>query len=315
MRRRLQLPREAYLAVALVVVMLVMSGLSEYFFTVENLLKMTRYRAEVGIVACAMTLIIMTGGIDLSVGSLLALCSIVLGYAWQVWGLGAAPAIALAIVTGAAGGAFNGMLVTRCNLPPLVVTLATMALFRGLAFGVSKADPVSGFPDAFTWLGQGSVLGLPVQLVVWVVLALATVVLVSRTATGRVAVAIGDNVRAATFAALKVRLITFSFYVGCGVLCAIAALIYTARTSTAKPDAYLGMELDVITAVVLGGTAITGGRGTALGTFLGVLILGIIRNGLTLAGVPSVWQETTAGSILIVMAVLNQRLGGRLSSG
>jgi rhamnose transport system permease protein len=294
------------LAVALGLLMGLMSFLSPYFFTLENLLGFTRHLVEIGILACGMTLIIMSGGIDLSVGSLLGLSGIVLGYAWQFWG--PVPAVLMAMLTGLAGGSLNGLLITRWRLPPLIVTLATMALFRGTAMVISKAQPVTGFPDAFAFIGQGDFFGIPVQLVIWLLVMALTLWLASRTRTGRAIAAIGDSPSAARFAAIAINRITFLLYTGMGALCALGALIFTARVSTARADAGLGLELDVITAVVLGGTPITGGPGSVLGTFLGVMIMGIVRNGLSLAGISSVWQTMLAGLILIGAAVINQRL-------
>ena len=288
-----------------------MAFLSEHFLSAANLLGMTRHLAEMGIVACGMTLIIMTGGIDLSVGSLLALCSIVLGYAAQEWGLGLPAAVALALAVGAGGGALNGALVTRGGFPPLVATLGTMALFRGVALRISEARPVSGFPAAFEWLGQGHVGPVPVQTVVWAAVALATGAMVVRTPIGPFTRAIGDNARAARFAALPVSGVTLGLYTATGLLTALAALISTARFSTARADAGAGLELEVIAAVVLGGTAITGGRGSVLGTVLGVLILGVARNGLTLLGVEQEWRSMMTGTILIAAAISDQWIGRR----
>ena len=288
-----------------------MSLLSEFFLSAANLLGMTRHLAEVGIVACGMTLIIMTGGIDLSVGSLLALCSIVLGYAWQEWGLGPLLAVGLAFTVGAAGGGLNGALVTRGGFPPLVATLGTMALFRGLALRISEARPVSGFPAAFEWIGQGHVGPIPVQTLVWALVALATGLIVARTPIGPFTRAIGDNERAARFAALPVGGVKLGLYTATGLLTALAALISTARFSTARADAGDGMELEVIAAVVLGGTSITGGRGSVLGTLLGVLILGVARNGLTLAGVEQEWRSMMTGAILIAAAISDQWIARR----
>lgn len=303
---RIFLRREWILAGVLVVLCAVMSMASEYFFDYYNLVDLSRHLAEVGIVACGMTLIIMTGGIDLSVGSLAALAGIVLGYTWQKVGL--VPAMGLTLATGFAGGAFNGVLVTRWKLPPLVVTLATWALYRGVAMVISKAQPVSNFPEWFAWFGQKSVGPVPTQLLIWMAIVVVFVLVVEGTPVGRYTIAVGDNVRAARFAALPVRRLTFWIYAVTGLLSGLAALIFTSRVGTAKADAMTELALDVITAVVLGGTAITGGRGTIIGTLLGVLILGVLRNGLNLAGVPSIWRETLAGLLLISTAVLNQRL-------
>jgi rhamnose transport system permease protein len=299
------------LLATLCVVMIVMACISPYFLQAENLLGFTRHVVEIGIIACGMTFVIMTGGIDLSVGSILGLAGILMGYAWKAWGLPLETAMLLALFVGLACGALNGFLVARWRFPALVATLATMALFRGIAMVISHAEPVSNFPDWFAWPGQGYVGLVPVQLLFWIAVVAGTVWVAAKTRTGRYLVAIGDNERAARFAAVSVAKVTFRAYAFTGVLCGIAAIIYTSRFATAKADAGLGLELEAITAVVLGGTRITGGRGTALGTFLGVLILGVVQNGLELAGISSVWQSMLTGAILIVTAVVNQRMAGR----
>ncbi len=298
--------REWILLGVLLTISAVMSQLSEGFLDYRNLLDLSTHLAEIGIIACGMTLVIMTGGIDLSVGSLLALSGIVLGYTWEKFGLG--PAMGLALLTGLAGGAFNGMLVTRWKLPALVVTLATMALFRGTAMVISKAQPVSNFEPWFFTIGQGKVGDVPVQLIVWVGIVALFALLMEGTPVGRYTIAAGDNLRAARFAALPVQRLTFWIYSVTGLLSGFAAVIFTSRVSTAKSDAMMNLPLEVITAVVLGGTAITGGRGTVIGTFLGVLILGVLRQGLMLAGISSVWREMLTGGLLITTAIVNQRM-------
>jgi rhamnose transport system permease protein len=301
--------REAGLLAILGGVAIFMACLSPYFLHLENLLDLTRHLVEAGIIACGMTLVIMTGGIDLSVGSILGLAGIVLGYSWQAWGPG--PGLVLALVTALACGALNGLLITAGQFPALVVTLATMAMFRGVALIISRAQPVSAFPSWFVWLGQGYFGPVPVQLLLWVIVVAVVLLLTARTPVGRHLTATGDNERAAAFAALSVARVKFWAYTFTGFLCGVGAIIFTARVATAKADAGQGLELEVITAVVLGGTRITGGRGTVLGTLLGVLILGVVRNGLNLAGLSSVWQAMLAGAILIVTAVINQRMTSR----
>ena len=298
--------REMGLLGVLVLLAAAMALLSPIFWDPENLLGLSRHLTEKGIIACGMTLIIMTGGIDLSVGSLLALVGITLGYTWQSWG--SLPALGMGLGVGLAGGALNGFLITGWNLPPLVVTLATMALFRGIAMVISRAQPVSDFPEAFAQLGQGYLGPIPVQLFIWIFIVAITFLVKERTPVGRYATAIGDSERAAFFAALPLRRIKLWLYSVLGLLTALGAIIYTSRVSTAKADAGQGWELEVITAVVLGGTQISGGRGTVLGTFLGVLILGVIRNGLTLAGVSEEWQYMVTGSLLIATAIANERM-------
>jgi rhamnose transport system permease protein len=306
MMRRFHYGREASLLAILLVLVLILGRESPEFLTWENLLAVTRHQAELGIVACGMTLVIMSGGIDLSVGSSAALAGVVLGSVWKSSGVLAAVTACLA--TGLACGWFNGWLVAVVRLTPLIATLASMALFRGLGMVISQARPFSDFPQAFAILGQGSLGSIPNQFILWLAVATASWIAVTRTRYGRYLVALGDNPRAAAFAALPIRAILFSVYATAGLLAALASMVFASRMSTAKADTGIGWELDAITAVVLGGTQITGGRGTMVGTFLGVLILGITRNGLSLAGVSSVGQTIVAGSLLIAAAVFNQRM-------
>lgn len=308
----MRIPREAALAAVLVILGTAMSLLSPHFLKVSNLLELTRHLAEIGMIACGMTFVIMTAGIDLSVGSLLGLSGIVLGYSWQAWG--GAIAVPLALLVGLGGGILNGGLVTTCGLPPLVVTLATMALFRGVAMVISRAQPVSEFPPWFSWIGQGRLGPFPAQLVAWAFIVVAADLLIRRTVVGRYATAIGANERAARFAAVPVAAVKLGVYAATGLLSALAGIVFASRVSTAKADAGLGLELEVIASVVLGGTQITGGRGTVVGTLFGVLILGVVRNGLSLAGVPSVWQVMLSGAILIAAAIANERLGERIAA-
>ena len=300
--------RDVGLLAVFLLLLITLSAASPWFLTADNLQGLARHLAEIGLVACAMTFIIMAGGIDLSVGSLMALCGVVFGLAWSV--VGPWPAALLALMTGIMGGTLNGLLISVGHLPPLVVTLATMALFRGVALGISQGQPVSALPTGFDWLGQGMVGGIPVQLCIWLAVLSCSVLTARRLSWGRWVRAIGDNERAARFAALPVVRVQTLLYILTGLSSAVAALIFTARVSTAKADAGMGFELEVITAVVLGGTPITGGRGSLWGTFLGVLLLGTLRNGLTLLGVSSVWQAMLAGVVLVATAILNQRLSG-----
>lgn len=298
--------RQVILAIILAIQMKVLGNMSPHFLDMRNLLDLSTHLAETGIIAIGMTFIIMTGGIDLSVGSLLAVCGIVFGYTAKSHGIAAG--VVAALGAGLVGGLLNGALVAWARLPALVVTLGTMALYRGVAMVISQGAPVSGFPKEFAWLGRGEVGMVPVQLIIWCALAVVGMVIADRSRAGRTVIAVGDNPLAARYAALPERSITLALYVGTGLLVAIAGLIYTARVSTAKADAGMGLELEVITAVVLGGTAITGGRGTVLGTFIGVLILGLLRSGLSLAGVATVYQTILSGAILIVVSIINQRV-------
>jgi rhamnose transport system permease protein len=304
--RRLRFSREVVLLVVLVVLMIVMSLLSPLFFTVGNLLNTSRFFVEVGLMALGMTLIIITGGIDLSVGSNLALVSVAVGFSYAA-GLPLPLAIVFGLVVGVAAGLFNGLFITLLDLHPLVVTLGTFALFQGLAYGVSKAEAVSDFPGWFAYFGQAYFLNVvPGQLIIFIVAVVVVWLILSRSRFGRYVYAIGNNEEAARFSGVPVRRVKLALYSGIGLLVGMAAVIYTSRVYTARGDSGLGLELDVISAVVLGGASIYGGSGTIGGTVLGVLIIATLRNGLVLAGVPSTWQVFVLGVLLLVAVFLNE---------
>jgi rhamnose transport system permease protein len=305
--------REAVLLLILVLLMVVMSALSDNFLTAGNLLRTTRFFTEVGLIALGMTLVIILAGIDLSVGSLLALVSVTIGFSFAA-GVPLPLAIVLGLAVGLVGGLFNGVVSTKLGVHPLVVTLGTLALYRGLAFGISDADAVSTYPDWFAYFGQYYFGLIPGQLFVFVAAVAITWVLLARTPFGRYVYAIGANEEAARFAGIPVDRIKIATYAGTGLLVAIAATIFTSRVSSARADFGNGLELDVIAAVVLGGTSIYGGVGTIPGTVLGVLIIAVLRNGLQLAGVSSTWQLFLLGVLLIVAVLINEFLRRREES-
>jgi rhamnose transport system permease protein len=303
--RRLKFSREVVLLGVLIVLMIVMSLLSPLFFTVGNLLNTSRFFVEVGLMALGMTLIIITGGIDLSVGSNLGLASVAIGFSYAA-GVPLPLAILLGLAAGTPPGLFNGLFITLLDLHPLVVTLGTFALFQGLAYGATGAEAVSNFPDWFAYFGQAYLGPVPGQLFIFVVAVAVVWVILSRTRFGRYVYAIGNNEEAARFSGVPIRKVKLALYAGIGLLVGMAAVIYTSRVSTARGDSGLGLELDVISAVVLGGASIYGGSGTIAGTVLGVLIIATLRNGLTLAGVPSTWQLFVLGILLLVAVFLNE---------
>jgi rhamnose transport system permease protein len=304
--RRLKFSREVVLLGVLIVLMVVMSLLSPLFLTVGNLLNTSRFFVEVGLMALGMTLIIITGGIDLSVGSNLALVSVAVGFSYA-GGLPLPLAIVFGLVVGVAAGLFNGLFITLLDLHPLVVTLGTFALFQGLAYGLTEAQAVSDFPAWFAYFGQAYLLNVvPGQLFIFIVAVVVVWLILSRTRFGRYVYAIGNNEEAAHFSGVPVRRVKLALYSGIGLLVGMAAVIYTSRVYTARGDSGLGLELDVISAVVLGGASIYGGSGTIGGTVLGVLIIATLRNGLVLAGVPSTWQVFVLGVLLLVAVFLNE---------
>jgi len=304
--RRVGFSREMVLLAVLIMLVVVMALIEPLFLSVGNLLNTSRFFVEVGLMALGMTLIIITGGIDLSVGSNLALVSVAVGFSFAA-GLPLPLAILFGLVVGVAAGFFNSVFITFLDLHPLVVTLGTFALFQGLAYGLSGAQAVSNFPAWFAYFGQAYLLNVvPGQLIIFVVAVAVVWVILARTSFGRYVYAIGNNEEAARFSGVPIRRVKIALYSGIGLLVGMAAVIYTSRVSTARGDSGLGLELDVISAVVLGGASIYGGSGTIGGTVLGVLIIATLRNGLILAGVPSTWQLFILGILLLVAVFLNE---------
>lgn len=297
--------QEGILAILLVIIVVVLSQISSRFLTTNNLLTQTRLFAEAALIALPMTLIIITGGIDLSVGSLFAWSAVMLGFSWDLLGIPLPLAVVVCLLTGMIGGAINGALIAFVRVPPLIVTLATLAVYRGFSFGISQARSVRGFPDAFTFWGQGNIGPLPAQLVVLVVMTLIVGVLLARTTLGRSVYAIGSNEVAARFSGIPVEWIKLLLYTFSGFMAALAAFIFTARVATTRADAGTGLELDVIAAVVLGGTSIYGGSGSILGTVLGLLIITLLRNGLLLTGVKGDATVVVIGIVLIGAVLIN----------
>ncbi len=302
------LGRTVGLAALLVLELTLMGALVPGYLSLDGLLDASRQFVEAGIIALGMTLVIITGGIDLSVGALLALVSVTIGFSNQA-GLPMPMAIAAGVCVGIAGGVFNGLMVTTLRLHPLVVTLGTFALYRGIAFAVSNANAVSQFPGWFDVFGQDAVGGMPYQTITFVVLALVTWVVLARTRFGRYVYAIGNNELTTRFSGVNTAAVKVTVYALTGFLVSIAAVIYTSRISSARGNAGYGLELTVIAMVVLGGTKITGGSGTILGTVIGVLILSYLQDGLGFAGVRSDWSLVVIGVVLIVGVFINEFLG------
>jgi rhamnose transport system permease protein len=302
---RYLLRHEAILAVLLVLALGVLAMQSDRFFTVDNLLNQGRLMAEVGLVALAMTFVIVSAGIDLSVGSILGLVAILLGVFWQKLGLPLPVAMGLGVLVGGVAGLVNGIIITRFRVPPLIATLATLALYRGLAEGISQARSVRGYPDWFFVLGQGEVLGVPTQLWIFLACALIAAIALGMSTFGRATYASGANAVAARFSGIPVDRTILLIYTASGLISALAAIIFVSRVSTTRSDMGTGLELDVITAVVLGGTSIFGGRGTIIGTLLGLILMQALKNGLALAGVKGDGTIVVIGLILIATIIIS----------
>jgi rhamnose transport system permease protein len=307
--------QEAVLIGILLLAMLVLSFTSDRFLTAANLLNQTRFLSEVALLAVPMTFIIILGGIDLSVGSMMALSTIILGFSWKSFGFPLELAVLTGIAAGGLAGFLNGLAIVYLSVPPLIVTLATLAIYRGLAYGISESRSVHGFPESFAFWGSGDIFGVPVQLYILIIVLILSALVLALTPLGRCIYAIGNNETAARFAGLRVGRVKLIAYTLSGLMAGVAGFIFTSRVSSTRADAATGLELDVIAAVVFGGTSIFGGRGTILGTTLGVVTIQLLKNGLQLSGVRGEATVILIGSVLILSILLNQFLESRALAG
>jgi len=301
LRRRLFPNHEWALLILLVVETLLFSVIGENFLSRSNGFEIIRLSVEIGLLALALTPIIITGGIDLSVGSMMGLSAIACGWMWKTAGLPIWASALLTLLVGLAGGGLNALLIARLKLPPLIVTLGTFSLFRGLAEGITGGVAnYSGFPSSFLFLGQGYWLNfLPPQTLILIAAIVFYFLLMHRMAIGRSLYAMGFSAEGARFAGIPVAKRIALVYVLSGLAASLAAVIYVAHLGQAKSDAGTGYELIAITAVVLGGTSIFGGRGTIWGTVLGLFAIVILQNGLRLATLPTELAGILTGTLLI----------------
>lgn len=294
--------REWVLLLALGIECLIFGVTGSNFLSVANAFEVMRLSAEIGLLSLALTPIIITGGIDLSVGSMMGLSAVVLGALWRDVHVAIPLAVALTFLVGLLGGALNGLLIARWGLPPLIVTLGAYSLFRGLAEGLTRGiENYSGFSSAFLFWGQGYVGGIvPTQLFILVPAAIAMAWLLHRTAFGRTLYAIGYSSEGARYAGIPVGKRLAVLYILSGLASSIAGVIYVAHLGQAKSDAGTGYELIAITAVVLGGASIFGGRGTVLGSVLGLYAIAILENGLQLSAKPAELTGILTGALLLI---------------
>ena len=305
--------QEGVLLVILVLSVLLLSTRTDVFLTVDNLLNQGRLLTEIGLLALPMTYIIITGGIDLSVGSIFGLSAIMLGHSWQNWGLPLEYAIVVALLTGVLCGLVNGLFIVRVGVPPLIMTLATLALFRGMALGISQGRSARGYPDWFLELGAGEFLGVPNQLWILVLAALISAFFLARTVFGRSLYAIGNNELGARFSGIPVGRNKLLIYTFSGFMAGLSGYIFVSRVTTTRSDMGTGHELDVIAAVVLGGTSIFGGTGSIVGTMIGVVLIQLLKNGLALTGVTGDATIVVIGTVLILAILVNNYVQRRRS--
>ncbi len=291
---------------SLLIMALILSFASPYFLTVDNLFAIGLQMAVVAIMAIGQMMIIISAGIDLSVGSVMALSGVgtTMLMAQQ---LPIFPAILIGLFIGALCGALAGALIAWGHIPPFIATLGIMGIARGIALLVTKGVPVFGLPEKFNFLGGGRVFGvLPVPVLFVIVLAVIFHIFLTRTVFGRHIFALGSNPEAARLSGVDVAMKLFKLYIINGVLCGFAGIVMASRLSTGQPTAGTGYELDVIAACVIGGASLSGGEGTILGAMTGALIMGVLRNGCNLLNISAFWQQIAIGAIIIIAVFSDQ---------
>lgn len=276
----------------------------------RNLFNVLRAFSWIAISAFGEILVIITAGIDLSVGSTMALAGMVTALALTSWGLPVIPGVIIGLLTGALIGLLNGLLISKAKLPPFIATLGLMSIARGICYGVAKGQPVRGLPKEFNFLGQYDLpvfgFGVPLPVIMMFILAIIMSLFLTRTVWGYRIYALGGNEQAAGLSGINTGRIKILVYTLCGLLTALGGLLMTARLGVAAPTAALGYELDVIAAAVIGGTSLAGGEGTILGVLIGAAIMQVLRNGLVLLGFDPYWQPAAIGLVIIVAITLDQ---------
>jgi ribose/xylose/arabinose/galactoside ABC-type transport system permease subunit len=298
------------LYIAFIVLVVFLSFSSPVFLTSKNLINVLRQISVIGIISIGMTFVIITGGIDLSVGSLVAITSVVAtSFATQETNYPLIVAIVIGLLVGLVFGVFTGFFVAKMNVPPFIATLATMTIARGFAMVYSGGRNIINVKETYSFIGKGSVGGLPVPVIIFVTVILIGIFLLRFSKFGRHVYAVGGNENAAIVSGISAAKVKFTCYVISGLTSAIAAIVLSARIRTGQPAGGLGYELDAITAVAIGGTSLSGGVGSIFGTVIGMLIIGVMTNGLDLLNVSSYYQQVIKG-VIILVAVLSDRKKG-----
>lgn len=293
------------LGLVLILLAALLNQASPFFMTWDNWRNILDQSALLVIISVGMTFVICTSGIDLSVGAIAALSGVCMALAMHA-GLSVEASILMGLAAGAAVGLFNGLLISRLNLSPFIVTLAAMSVTRGIALILTKGIPIYGFPKTFTWWGSGHIGPVNPPILMALLLALLAALLLNRTKLGYYTLALGGNEEALRRSGVAHKTYKTIIYTISGLTAAIGGLVITARLNTAEPLAGWMLELDAIAAVVLGGTDMKGGRGSITGTVMACLLLGMLRNGLTILNIPSYYQQLTIGLIILVAIIISE---------
>lgn len=302
--------------IALLILCLALSFISDKFFTVDNGWNVLRQISVNICIAVGMTLVVLTSGIDLSVGSNLALCGAITagllksGIQWPATdlyiGFTLLGAILMGLLTGTSVGAFNGFVITKFKVPPFVATLAMLTIARGLTLLWTQGFPISVLGSHFAYIGTGWLLGIPVPVWLSVLVIFMAYIITQKTALGRYIYAIGGNEHAAKLSGINIKKVKIIIYGLAGALAAVGGLIVTSRLDSAQPNAGVSYELDAIAAVVIGGTSLSGGKGSIWGTVLGAIIIGVLNNGLVLLNVSPFWQQVVKGMVILIAVIIDK---------
>lgn len=294
--------------IALVILFIVLSISSPLFLMPRNLFNIVLHSSVIGIISVGMTFVIMTAGIDLSVGSIVALSSVVSGIALKS-GVPMPVGLFIGLSVGTIVGSLNGFIIAKGKIPAFIVTLGMMGIARGLALIVARGRSVYGFPSSILWLGQGYVGYVPIPAIIFLIIVAIGHFVLFHQRLGEYSLVIGDNPQAARVTGIKTTKIKIILYAVSGLLASLGGILYMSRMNAAEPTAGIGYELDAIAGVILGGTSLFGGKGTVLGSFIGVLLVGVLRNGLNIMAISPYYQQVVIG-IVLVGAVLLDRLRG-----
>lgn len=295
---------EYAMLIALIVLIAIFSVTANAFLTRENILNILRQIAIMGVCSVGMTMVIITGGIDLSVGSLVGVAC-VLGASLMSGGIHPVVAVLACLAVGAVIGLVNGALINEIGMFPMIATLATMTILRGVAYLISGGMPIYGLPAPFLFLGQGYMMGIPFPVIIMAVIFILGYIVLNKTIFGRTVYGVGGNKEASRLSGISVKKVLYKVYLLEGVLGALAGVILLSRINSGQPTAGNSYEMDIITACVLGGTSVAGGEGKIRGVLIGVLFMGVLTNGMVLMDIQDYWQRVVKGVVLILAVALD----------
>lgn len=296
----------------LLVVIVVFAMLSDVFLSINNLKNIGKQVSMIGICAAGISMVILTGGIDISCGSIIALVTVIGAYTMTAWGWSMWAAIAVCLVLGALLGCWNGVVITYFKLPPMIATLAMQIIARGIGFIITKGTPIYGLPEEIMSIAQGEILGFPVPVLVMAVIFILSYWFLEKTYIGRRIYALGGNAEAARLSGINVNQITIMVYTISSLMSAVAGVVMLSRINSGQPNTAQSYEMNVIPSAVLGGISLNGGEGKILNVIAGVLIMGCLSTGMTIIGLNEYWQYIVKGVVLTVTVAIDNAQKGKL---